>query len=199
MCDVTDCPQEDYYARGWCRTHYHKWFTHGDPLYVSKNRPKGLSLREAVEWYTWTEVEGPLDTPCWEWPGATRKEGHGYFRWGGKNVLVHRAAYEAWVGPIPEGQIVRHLCDNPPCYNPEHLRAGTHLDNFNDMISRGRERMFGEHHHNSVLNKDSVLEILGRYEGGETQTALAEEFGVGSSSIHKIVVGKSWKKVTGLT
>ena len=51
---------------------------------------------------------------------------------------AHRVAYELWVGPIPEGMVIMHLCDNPPCCNPDHLRPGTYVDNMQDCSKKGR-------------------------------------------------------------
>lgn len=74
---------------------------------------------------------------CWEWQAATKK-GYGAFNLNGRNVSAHRLSYELSVGPIPEGQILRHTCDNRPCVRPDHLIPGTHKDNTQDMLDRGR-------------------------------------------------------------
>jgi hypothetical protein len=63
-------------------------------------------------------------TGCLEWQGTTSK-GYGKIRIG-KGVSVHRAAYEAWVGPIPDGKFVCNTCKNKRCCNPEHLFLGSH-------------------------------------------------------------------------
>lgn len=80
-------------------------------------------------------VEGP---GCWEWTGAlshtrkgpaypefTRRVEPGKYR----VFKGHRAMYELHVGPIPEGYVVDHLCENTRCVRPDHLRAVTQREN----------------------------------------------------------------------
>jgi hypothetical protein len=56
---------------------------------------------------------------CWLWTGKRNKEGYG--RWGAK--FAHRLSYEIHKGPIPAGMHIDHLCFNPSCVRPDHLRA----------------------------------------------------------------------------
>lgn len=54
-----------------------------------------------------------------------------------------RANRVAWIlthGEIPDGLIILHRCDNPPCCNPRHLKPGTQRDNTEDKMRRGRGR-----------------------------------------------------------
>ena len=55
---------------------------------------------------------------------------------GNANLKVHREVFKDINGYLPE--VVRHSCDNPKCINPEHLVAGTYLDNILDRHTRQR-------------------------------------------------------------
>lgn len=79
---------------------------------------------------------------CWEFQGSRLPGGYGVAR-NGATVLCHRVAFEAANGPIPDGMVVRHTCDNPPCCNPDHLELGTQSENILDMFERGRANPFG--------------------------------------------------------
>jgi hypothetical protein len=80
---------------------------------------------------------------CVLWIGCTNDDGYGLIGSGtskGHNSLAHRLAYEIHIGPIPDGILVLHSCDNPPCINVAHLFLGTQGDNIADMLAKGRQR-----------------------------------------------------------
>ncbi len=71
---------------------------------------------------------------CWLWIGKTLPNGYGQFAvkqapgaWG--HVFAHRFAYETFVGPIPSGLIIDHLCRVRNCVNPAHLEPVTYSQN----------------------------------------------------------------------
>ena len=53
---------------------------------------------------------------------------------------TNRVSYYLTKGDIPEGMIIMHTCDNPRCVKPDHLKLGTHKDNTQDMIAKGRHK-----------------------------------------------------------
>ena len=65
------------------------------------------------------------ESGCWVWGAATDPTGYARFADGGKLWRAHRWAYERFVGPIPEGLDLDHLCRVRNCVNPEHLEAVT--------------------------------------------------------------------------
>ena len=77
---------------------------------------------------------------CVEWTGARDKKGYGKRSRNNKMGYVHRQAWEDAFGPIPQGLRVLHKCDNPPCYNLDHLFLGTQGDNMRDAARKGRIR-----------------------------------------------------------
>lgn len=78
-----------------------------------------------------------MPSGCHEWNG-TRRNGYGRLSYRGKIYSAHRIAWELVNGPIPDGILLCHSCDNPPCCNIEHLWLGTSKDNSRDMSSKGR-------------------------------------------------------------
>src|SRR5581483_1993568 len=71
-------------------------------------------------------VKGP---GCWEWNGAHTAAGYAE-TWNGKRpILAHRVSYQHFVGPIPEGLTIDHLCRNRGCVRPDHLEPVSHAEN----------------------------------------------------------------------
>lgn len=68
-------------------------------------------------------------TQCWPWRGSVNRLGYGQFHvWNNGNpfgLRAHRVAYFFFVGPIPEGKVLDHLCRNTSCVNPHHLEPVT--------------------------------------------------------------------------
>lgn len=78
------------------------------------------------------------DDGCWVWLGAKDRDGYGRVMVDGRTMGAHRIAYEESHGPVPDGLVVMHSCDNPSCVNPDHLRVGTQAENIQDRDAKGR-------------------------------------------------------------
>ena len=75
---------------------------------------------------------------CWNWTGCKTNKGYGDLQVDGKRYLAHRLSYELEYGVFDKNMEILHLCDNPLCCNPKHLKLGTHLENMHDAIIKGR-------------------------------------------------------------
>lgn len=99
-------------------------------------------LRESDAARFWAKVE--KTDGCWLWRGARDPEGYGNFSTCVDGKLryhrAHRFAYVLATGAeIPDGAVVAHRCDNPPCVRPDHLWPATPRENTRDMVEKGRQ------------------------------------------------------------
>lgn len=85
------------------------------------------------------------ETGCFQWLGTPSRSlkhknnlAYASVKIDQKSLKLHRAAYQALIGPVPAGMMVCHQCDNPLCWNPEHLWIGNAGDNLRDSIQKGR-------------------------------------------------------------
>ncbi len=62
---------------------------------------------------------------CWVWQGKPNGRGRGQKSFEGRPELAYRVYYREYVGPIPAGHHLHHVCENPMCVNPEHLESLT--------------------------------------------------------------------------
>lgn len=126
-------------------------------------------------WCTWRETP---DTNCWLWTAYIMPSGYGLSCVGGKKQTAHRAVYEEFVGPVPDGLELDHLCRVRACVNPGHLEPVTRAENGR----RGR---------NSKLTEQQVREIralaptTGRRE-------LGRRYGVSHQTVRQIIDRRIW-------
>lgn len=141
------------------------------------------------------------ESGCLIWLGSIRsRRGYGLMYlpapYTGKQVHVHRLAWQLAYGPIPEGMNICHKCDVTSCVQNNHLFLGTQKDNIMDCVMKGRSG------HTNLTYMD-VIKIRKEYEEGEgngkgkrkgktTYAALGEKYGVSAGCIHLICQYKTW-------
>jgi hypothetical protein len=106
--------------------------------------------------------------------------------------LSHRVSWEHHRGPVPDGLMVLHYCDNPPCVNPDHLFLGTHDENMKDCTEK-RRTLHGERHNMAKLTWTDIRAI--REHGLPDKRAsrrLGDKYGVRPSHIRKIINCEIW-------
>ena len=140
---------------------------------------------------------------CWEWIGRRNKKGYGLATNSGRllcsgNVVkAHRLSWFIHNGPIPEGMLVLHRCDNPPCVRPDHLFLGTHQDNLLDSMSKGRRMPNkGELNGRSKLCTDDIPAIRELINSGISRREISRKYGVNESTIRRIARNRGWTHVS---
>lgn len=153
----------------------------------------GAGLAERL----WSKT-APRANGCIVWIGARQGSGYGKLEVGPANATVsyraHRLAWQLRYGPIPEGMVVCHRCDHPPCVNLAHLFLATQAENNRDRDRKGRQRTsLGVDRPAAKLDPEKVRAIRASQ---ETTAALARRFGVSEPVVWKVRAGKAWTHVS---
>ena len=161
---------------------------HGDPNAGQTHAPPEVRF--------WRFVDKTAE--CWIFRQYGGKD-YGRFKPGGrgaKTVLTHRYSYELHHGPIPDGMVVMHSCDNPACVNPAHLSVGTYKENTAQMAARGRHPRPGRKGEASPQAKldDATVRLI--RQSTESHAALARQFNCKAETVRKVRLGKTWTHVT---
>lgn len=146
----------------------------------------------------YTELIDLLETiqsdECMIWPYATNHFGYGVINKNYHIYRVHRIAFHFANGYWPPID-TRHTCDNPSCFNPAHLIAGTRKENVADALSRGRHSV-GEHRPNSKLTNTAVLKMRNDHQFRSISfRKIAMEYGVDESVVRDVLARRIWKHV----
>lgn len=86
-------------------------------------------MPKTIEERFWSKVDKRASDECWSWTASLYRNGYGQFSDKTKKLLAHKWSYERFVGPVPDGKEIDHLCRNRRCVNPAHLEAVPHRVN----------------------------------------------------------------------
>jgi HNH endonuclease len=170
-------------------------------------KPKPLpELSDLDRVRVWQRVSQRGPDECWPWTGSKHTRGYGrYSLYRGKRngasywrvLRATRVIYFLTTGYDPGFAEVLHTCDNPQCCNPKHLRAGTHRENMDDMVNRGRVAV-GQNNGRAKLLDAQVAEIR-KISSAEAlyseRHALAKRYGVSVVVINNVLKCKWYKHV----
>jgi hypothetical protein len=129
------------------------------------------------------EQDCGYETPCWVWQRSKMGNGYGCCRVDGVLTAAHRVYYERFVGSIPDGLDLDHLCRVRACVNPAHLEPVTRAEN----LRRGST---------TKLTVLAVREIKRALDPTPQDVRrLAAKFGVSVRAITSVLAGSSWVDV----
>jgi hypothetical protein len=131
-------------------------------------------------------IEKTVSTPCHLYQGAKDDYGYGFLTYRGKTRRAHIYSYESKIKSKVEKtlNVIRHMCNNRQCVNPEHLEIGTRSENSKDSLYNSK---------NAKLTEDDVKEIRKKLEYKMTCADIAKEFNVSYTTVANIKNGVSWR------
>lgn len=137
------------------------------------------------------------ETQCWEWTGTKSKGGYGQFTVRGIGYKPHRVSASLFLGfPLSSNLAVCHKCDNPSCFNPQHLFVGTFSENIRDAVQKGRWiHTRGEKNGRAKLSEDDVLQIRLALAFGASVATMAKRFGMSFKTVSKIKLRQRWAHI----
>jgi len=130
---------------------------------------------------------------CWLWKGSPDSRGYGRFWFDGRRMTAHRVSFGI-AKHLQDDLHVLHHCDTPLCVNPTHLYQGTHADNMRDTAIRHRRDNHGIKNPRAKLTEEQVAYIRS---SKKVLRILAEELGVGISTVWSAKTGPNWAHLNG--
>lgn len=119
-------------------------------------------------------------TCCHEFTGPKTNDGYGQTTIKGKNYTAHRAAYTHFIGDVPAGKDVGHICNNRSCINPDHLTALSRSENVKQSYAENNNRKKPV-----KLDNDKINELLSQT--NKTIKELAVMFNVSIVTVNRII------------
>ena len=144
----------------------------------------------------WKAVQKGTPEECWPCTlGSGDGRGHKQMFYGGRKIYAHRIAYELTYGSIPIDKMILHLCANPACCNPAHLKAGTASENVKQAyVDNPNLRASREGIHNG-RSKLTIIQILEIRNSSITHAACGRIYGVSEVTIGRIRKGLRYENI----
>jgi hypothetical protein len=138
----------------------------------------------------WSHVDKSGE--CWNWIAKHTQDGYGSLKLNRKMYSAHRVAYEISTGDNPSGFVVMHSCDNKSCCNPAHLKKGTHRDNMQDMIAKGRQAKKLPNY-SRKLTAESAAQLRKDFELCGNKHEVARKYNVSVCYVRQVIRRECWK------
>ncbi|RPI56443.1 MAG: hypothetical protein EHM49_00175 [Deltaproteobacteria bacterium] len=175
-CSVKGC-SEPAHAHGYCNVHYDRWRRSGDPEglvdmpkgAIEGTRYKAISVKRKTDLaqILLSRVQIDPESHCWLWEGKSLELGIGQ-----KRFSVTRLSYATFVGDVPKGKLVCHVCDRRNCISPTHMYLGSYKSNRDDAeVSEHLQKEGG-------LSENKVRLVKLSFLKGKLTKEISKEFGV---------------------
>lgn len=158
-----------------------------------QSRPKYCSLKCAFD----SVPKLINENNCWITDCAKDYDGYRSIMYMSKQYKLHRLAVDLYCQEklSNEKPMALHSCNNPACCNPDHLRAGTHNENMQDMTKSGNKFiLYGENAPSSKLTEKEVILI---YNDNRPSIDISKDYpNISYSTILDIKNKRRWKWLT---
>lgn len=178
---------------------------------MHSNEPKPIGLLSPSDIARfWSHVDRRGPDECWPWKLGLWSNGYSRFSFNqaGKNRSVrgHRVALFLATGNDPGDLLGCHSCDNKPCCNPDHLFAGSHQQNMDDCVAKGRQatgdrqayrlypeiRPYGERNHFAKLSDCDAMEVIILATLGVSLETIIRRFPLCPPAMMRVINGKTF-------
>jgi hypothetical protein len=174
------------------RTRTRKGWVKGQPKKFVRGHNRRRSVEEGFREY----CPAGAGDECWIWAGGVSSDGYGTIQRGGL-AYAHRLSYEKYIGPIPDGLHIAHLCRVRLCVNPNHLEAVAPGENTRRGLAPIVLRQYRrDKHPRAKLTWADVVSIRLLHKAGWSTRAIAKRYPVSKTVVHDIVSGKLWRPLS---
>lgn len=152
-----------------------------------------MRKQREITWFIDEDGCWICDNHCRNTDGYPIKKVNGHFK-NISHIMYKRVHGE---NSIPNGMFLLHSCDNPNCINPDHLSIGTHAENMQQMVDRGRQKnQTGSLNEMAKLKESDVIEIKKLLKDGTLfHREIAEKYNVSRGTITDINNNRKWSHI----